>query len=60
MIKQCTCVSPDQDRMHGRGNRVMNEAGKGTKWRCTVCKKEYSISSSDTRAKKIDQKEKKK
>jgi hypothetical protein len=41
-ILPCTCVHPQQDQIHGTGNRVHNYALKhnnGTGgYRCTVCK----------------------
>lgn len=44
MIKKCTYEHKDQDKMHGRGNRVHNPTTKDKRgeqvvyWRCTVCK----------------------
>jgi hypothetical protein len=37
MIKPCTCKHPFQDKRHGKGKRVHNEAGKQGGSRCTVC-----------------------
>lgn len=35
MIAPCKCVHADQDKFHGKGNRVHNESKSG--WKCTVC-----------------------
>jgi hypothetical protein len=45
MIKRCECKHEDQDKIHGKGNRVHNErtegsVRKGKGYRCTVCGKE--------------------
>lgn len=41
LIKECTCVSPYQDKIHGQSKRVMNptkkEDGSKQLFRCTVC-----------------------
>ena len=40
MLKACTCVSPKQDELHGKGIRVHNLcklAGGYTGYRCTAC-----------------------
>lgn len=39
-VKHCTCKHDAQDKMYGKGNRLMNEYNKG--YRCTVCGKEYA------------------
>ena len=47
MILKCTCSHDGQDRLHGSGNRVHNQAkdsNRGIKWRCTICGKEQSQS----------------
>ena len=48
MIKICEthCKSEWQDKMHGKGKRVLNEMrsmGGGQKGRCTVCGKEMAV-----------------
>lgn len=46
MIHPCSCTHPDQDKMYGKGNRVMNfcKPKEKAKWvRCTVCGKEYQL-----------------
>ncbi len=43
MIKRCSCKHLGQDKIHGKGRRVHNEAkgnGNTTIFRCTVCLKE--------------------
>lgn len=53
-IKKCTCKNEFQDQRYGNGMRVMNASGasgKADKVRCTVCSKEYNVSSGDTPAK---------
>ena len=41
MINKCNCHSPYQDKRYGKGMRVFNQKGKGSKVggvaRCTVC-----------------------
>jgi RecG-like helicase len=32
----CSCKHTEQDKLYGKGNRLMNKTIKG-KWRCTVC-----------------------
>jgi len=49
MIHKCNCVSKTQDELHGYGNRVMNPCKPSSVakvFRCTVCLKEHSNSSS--------------
>lgn len=41
-VKHCTCKHDAQDKIYGKGNRLMNEYSKG--YRCTVCGKEYNES----------------
>ena len=36
-VKKCTCQHEEQDKLYGKGNRLMNESTKGL--RCTVCGK---------------------
>ena len=43
MIHPCTCKHEHQDRIHGKGNRVMNLTTKANV-RCTVCKAERGVS----------------
>ena len=38
--KKCNCKHEQQDKLHGKNNRVMNEKFNG-KYRCTVCGKEH-------------------
>lgn len=44
IIQRCSCGHEGQDKLHGRGMRVYNEAKAINKdtgvWRCTVCRKE--------------------
>ncbi len=43
MIKKCNCEYKWQDKMYGKGMRVMNLTDKGSGnnvYRCTVCDKE--------------------
>ena len=35
MISSCTCKHKEQDKLHGKGNRVFNQGTK--EYRCTVC-----------------------
>ena len=46
MKRVCTCEHRQQDQMHGRYVRVMNETNKGTfsgpTYRCTVCGREVN------------------
>ena len=35
IIEQCTCENAYQDKMYGKGMRVKNQTGSGS--RCTVC-----------------------
>lgn len=40
MIKKCNCKNKGQDKLHGKGMRVMNQTYKGksgSSYRCTVC-----------------------
>jgi len=39
-VKHCTCKHDAQDKMYGKGNRLMNEYNKG--YRRTVCDKEHA------------------
>ncbi len=44
MIKTCGCKHEGQDKMHGKGKRVVNLTKKGSLvkiYRCTVCGKEF-------------------
>ena len=34
---QCSCKHEQQDKIHGKGNRVFNWSFKGDAGRCTVC-----------------------
>lgn len=47
MIRICTCVHTDQDKLHGKNMRVMNPCKKGAFVRCTVCGKEYNVAKTD-------------
>jgi len=45
MINICDCRNKAQDELHGKNMRVMNPMGiNQTKVRCTICRKEYSVS----------------
>lgn len=42
-VIQCKCVNKGQDKLHGKGKRVMNSTNKkfsdnSHDYRCTVCK----------------------
>ena len=41
MVIKCTCTHAEQDKIHGKGNRVHNYAAKANGgfggYRCTVC-----------------------
>ncbi len=37
MIKRCSCNHAYQDRVNGKGKRLMNYSVKANKYRCTVC-----------------------
>lgn len=50
MIHICTCNSEFQDKLYGRGMRVMNQCKKPTDVKCTVCGKIHTVSV----AKKVD------
>lgn len=42
MIKRCNCKHKDQDKIHGKGKRVMNQGqgpGGNPEYHCTVCGK---------------------
>ena len=39
-VKRCACKHDEQDKLYGKGNRLMNPFNKG--YRCTVCGKEYT------------------
>jgi len=41
-VMKCFCESKFQDKEHGKGNRVYNEAAKDGNYRCTVCGKAQS------------------
>lgn len=47
MIIKCLCQHPDQDRIHGLGNRVMNPTKDPTRARCTSCKSLVSVTKSN-------------
>ena len=43
IIKQCTCVHEQQDKLYGKNLRVWNPKmikGRLVGYRCTVCKKQ--------------------
>jgi len=44
VIKSCTCVHEQQDKLYGKGRRVYNKAGNVGKtfFRCTVCGREQT------------------
>jgi len=49
MILGCNCTSTEQDKLHGKNKRVHNKMNKNEKMaRCTVCKNERSITSSES------------
>lgn len=41
IIQKCKCENKGQDKLHGKGNRVMNRLqpvpGRKDRYRCTVC-----------------------
>jgi len=39
-IKTCYCDHEYQDKVYGKGKRVMNKKAEGKGWRCTVCGKD--------------------
>lgn len=46
-VASCSCAHPGQDALYGSSLRVFNKRmGKSGSdmWRCTVCKKERSLS----------------
>lgn len=47
MILPCNCVNAGQDKIHGKGMRVMNAlpcpSGREPQVRCTVCLKEHTV-----------------
>ena len=45
MIMKCSCKHKQQDKLHGKGNRVFNKTMKLNTYRCTVCLKEKMIGS---------------
>lgn len=49
MISNCDCKNEQQDRLHGKGQRVFNKLAKSSAdaqyGRCTVCNKEKVIRS---------------
>lgn len=49
MILKCDCTNDGQDKLHGKNMRVCNahksKSGR-IEYRCTVCKKEHSVSDS--------------
>lgn len=49
MIMTCSCQHAAQDMYHGKGYRVHNIAGKGTKIRCTVCGNEKPLTAKQTK-----------
>ena len=59
MILSCTCIHPDQDKLHGRGKRVHNQmqrsGGGAIKYRCTVCKNEREASSASLTSSSVEQ-----
>lgn len=43
IVAQCNCYHIEQDKLHGKGNRVKNITTKSKTekiYRCTVCEKE--------------------
>lgn len=46
-LVQCTCISPQQDEMHGKGVRVANTTKAQDKdraeVRCTVCQRLHTV-----------------
>ncbi len=38
MIEKCNCKHEEQDKIHGKGNRVHNPRKKEGERTCTVCK----------------------
>lgn len=43
----CACEHEYQDKTYGYKVRIMNVTKNGTAVRCTVCKKEYELSSKE-------------
>jgi len=43
VVASCTCVHAFQDKQYGTNRRLHNLCGKGTKRRCTVCRKETGV-----------------
>lgn len=60
MIKFCPKCGPHtQDSIHGKGMRVFNPCKNGTAGRCTVCKHEITISSTEIKDNKLRKGDKK-
>lgn len=38
VIRKCSCIHEQQDKLHGKDFRVANICNNGDKSRCTVCK----------------------
>ena len=51
VIAKCDCVHEYQDKIHGKGKRLMNEDKSGDV-KCTVCGKKSSVSKSEKKGKK--------
>jgi hypothetical protein len=49
MIMTCSCQHEAQDKLNGKGRRVYNECKSVA--RCTVCKKEVSLTSQQIKEK---------
>jgi hypothetical protein len=47
IIKPCTCIHENADKIHGKNNRVWNQMktapGAKSKYRCTICLKEQEF-----------------
>lgn len=56
MIGNCSCKHDIQDKLHGKGRRVLNEtqsgSGSQTGTRCTVCGTVKLVNTSNKKGKK--------
>jgi len=51
-VRNCSCVHPSQDKIHGRNKRVMNACGGSRgknhdRMRCTVCGHEIGLTQAE-------------
>jgi len=51
MIVKCDCVHEEQDKLHGKNNRVANPTMKN-QTRCTVCLKQNNMKEVEKPSKK--------